>query len=118
MAARLRCVTTRSGDESVEVEGFACHSLYNPIREAQKIYTAEPIEKADVILHFGWGLGYGGEVLRGRLKPSARVVVFEPDEELFKLCSLRAGSQNVLKDPRFKFVIGTQACQFFDEWGF
>jgi len=99
----------------VEVEGLAYHSLYNPLREARKIYGAEPIEKADVILHFGWGLGYIGEVLQGRLKASARVIVFEPDEELFKLYSAGQSSQNVLKDARFKFVVGTQSCQFFDE---
>ncbi len=59
------------------------HSPYNPQREAAKFYRVEPIEKSDVILHFGWGLGYSGAVLRERLKPSARVLVFEPDEELY-----------------------------------
>jgi hypothetical protein len=101
----------------VEVEGLPYHSLYDPQREARKIYAAEPIEKADVILHFGWGLGYSGEVLRERLKPSAHVLVFEPDEELYKLFSDQPGSQNVLQDGRFKFVVGSQSCQFFDDWG-
>ena len=92
----------------MEVEGLPYHSLYDPQREARKIYAAEPIEKADVILHFGWGLGYIGEVLRERLKPSAHVLVFEPDEELFKLFSDRPDSHHVTEDRRFKFVVGSQ----------
>jgi hypothetical protein len=57
MVARLRSLTTRSGHVSVEVEGIPYHSIYDPEREARKIYAAEPIEKADVILHFGVGTG-------------------------------------------------------------
>jgi len=117
MASPLRFLTTRSGHVSVEVAGLPYHSLYDPQREARKIYAGEPIEKADVILHFGWGLGYSGDVLRERLKPSARVLIFEPDEHLFELFSDRPDSHNVLQDRRFKFVVGSQSCQFFNEWG-
>jgi hypothetical protein len=55
--------------------------------------------------------------LRERLRPSARVLVFEPEEELFKLFSDRPDSYNVLQDRRFKFVLGSRSCRFFDEWG-
>jgi hypothetical protein len=101
----------------VEVDGLPYHSLYDPKRETRKIYAAEPIEKADVILHFGWGLGYSAEVLRDRLKESAWVLVFEPDEDLYKLFLERPDSQGVLQDHRFKFIVGSQSCRFFDHWG-
>jgi hypothetical protein len=97
MASRLRTVTTRSGHAGVEIEGPAYHSPYTPQREAEKFYRAEPIEKADVILHFGWGLGYTGAVLRERLKPSAPVLVFEPDEDLFKMYLDQPDSQTTAR---------------------
>ena len=113
---RLRLVPSRSGQPDVEVEGVPYHSPYNPRREAQQFYSEFQIEKADVVLHFGWGLGYAGEVLRDRIKPSARVIVFEPDAELFELSMAQMNHRVVLQDHRFRFVVGSQVCQFFDDW--
>jgi hypothetical protein len=108
--ARLQQMLSRSGQPTVQVDGIAYHSAYDPQREAQKFYSSFQLEQADVILHFGWGLGYCGEFLRKRTKPSARIIVFEPDADLFRL------SDPVLNDPRIQFVIGDQVRHFFDEW--
>jgi hypothetical protein len=115
---RLRSVQTRSGQLSVEVDNIPYHSPYDPGREAHKFYGSYSIEKADVILHFGWGLGYGAEILRQRMKPSARVVVFEPDGELFRLFTAQSDNRVVLEDARFRFIVGAQISHFFDEWMF
>jgi hypothetical protein len=101
---------------NVEVEGLPYHSAYDPLQEAKKFYGSYPIEKADVILHFGWGLGYCGEILKSRMKASARVIVFEPDEELFDFARAHQDDLSILEDPRFQFVIGDRVCQFFDQW--
>src|SRR5438128_7612478 len=106
---RLRTVTSRSGLPNVEVEGTPYHSSYDPLREAEKFVTTFPIQKADVVMVFGWGLGYLANALLPRLKQSARVIVFEPDDELFKL-SKRPN------DNRFRFVTGPEICRFFDGW--
>src|SRR2546423_499325 len=106
---RLRMVTTRSGLPSVEVMGTPYHSCYDPVREAEKFVTTFPIQQADVVMVFGWGLGYLANALLPRLKQSARVIVFEPDDELFKL------SQRP-NDNRFRFVTGPETCRFFDAW--
>jgi hypothetical protein len=113
---RLRSVASRSGQINVEVDGAPYHSPYNPRREALQFYSPYPIEKADVILHFGWGLGYCGEILRERIKSTARVIVFEPDEELFRFSLTQLDNYAVLQDPRFQFVVGAQGCQHFDDW--
>ena len=115
---RLRSVPTRSGLPNVEINGVPYHSAYDPRREAQKFYGQYTIEKADVILHFGWGLGYCAEILEQRMGPAARVIVFEPDEELFRLYSSQPDNQAALKDPRFQFVVGSRICHFFDQWVF
>lgn len=112
---RVRIVVSRNGEPNVEVAGVPYHSSYNPGREAEKFYSSYAIEKADVILHFGWGLGYAGEVLRQRAKPSARVIIFEPDEELFSLWRTHSDGA-ILQDARFQFVVGGRVSQFFDEW--
>jgi hypothetical protein len=111
---RVRKTTSRSGALNVEVDGLPYHSAYDPRRESLKFCNAYAIEKADVIVQFGWGLGYCGEVLKNRMKSSARVIVFEPDAELFHVA--RACGENIsyLHDPRFRFIVGSEACQFFD----
>jgi hypothetical protein len=113
---RLRRVPTQSGQPTVVVDGIAYHSSYNPLREAQKFYSGLRLEDADVLLHFGWGLGYCGEILRERAKPGARIVVFEPDEELFKMSASEPVNSAVFEDRRFQFVVGSNACQSFDDW--
>src|SRR6266850_4976175 len=113
---RLRRVPTRSGQPTVEVDGVAYHSPYNPLREAEKFYAPLRIEEADVLLHFGWGLGYAGQILRQRAKPGARIVVFEPDAELFKMCAAEPANREVFQDPRFQFVTGPKVSHFFADW--
>jgi len=113
---RVRKAITRSGDLNVEVEGFPYHSAYDPKREAAKFYGAYPIEKSDVILQFGWGLGYCADILISRMKPSARVIVFEPDEELFRLFKTHVDQSRIANDPRFQFVVGSSVRHFFDAW--
>lgn len=112
----LRRMHSQSGLSTVEVDGIAYHSVYNPLREAQKFYSGLRLEQADVLLHFGWGLGYCGEILRERAKSEARIIIFEPDEELFDLFRSAPDSRNLLEDSRFQFVVGEKACQLFDDW--
>jgi hypothetical protein len=102
-------VTSRSGLPNVEVDGAPYHSTYDPAREAEKFCATHPIEQADVVMVFGWGLGHLADALLKRVKASARVIVFEPDPQLHKL-SKRP------KDARFRFVVGDDLCRFFDEW--
>ena len=100
-------VTSRSGLPNVEVDGVPYHSTYDPAREAEKFCATFPIEQADVVMVFGWGLGHLADPLLKRIKPSARLIVFEPDPELHKL-STRP------RDPRFRFVNGDDFFQLFD----
>jgi hypothetical protein len=107
--ARLQLVVSKSGQPNVQIDGVAYHSAYDPQREAQKFYSSFQLEEADVVLHFGWGLGYCGDILRKRVKSGGRVIVFEPDAELFAL-------SNTESDSRIQFVVGDQVRHFFDEW--
>jgi len=114
--ARLQRVLSKSGQPNVQVDGIAYHSAYDPQREAQKFYSSFQLEQADVVLHFGWGLGYCGDILRQRTKPGARVIVFEPDADLYALSGTESGNCEVLHDRRIQFVVGDRVRHFFDEW--
>jgi hypothetical protein len=83
----------------------------------QKFYSRLRLEEADVLLHFGWGLGDSGEILRKRARPGARIIVFEPDEELFKQSLAEPANRSVFQDPRFQFVAGPKVNHFFEDWG-
>jgi hypothetical protein len=109
-------VLSKSGQPNIQVDGIAYHSAYDPQKEAQKFYSGFQLEQADVVLHFGWGLGYCGDVLRKRTKPGARVIVFEPDADLYMLSGAESGTHESLLDRRIQFVVGDQVRHFFDEW--
>src|ERR1043165_3496096 len=114
--SRLQRVLSKSGQPTIQIDGIAYHSPYDPLKEAHKFYSDFQLEQADVVLHFGWGLGYCGEVLRKRTKPGARVIVFEPDADLFAVSGSESGVREILNDGRIEFIVGDQVRHFFDKW--
>ena len=98
--------TSRSGSPSLVVDGVSYHSPYDPIRESSRFFNSLNLEGADILFQFGWGLGYGSEALRTRCKPSARIPVFKPDDELLSLSRRCFRDDPVWRDSRFEFVFG------------
>ncbi len=117
MSEAITLTSSRSGLPNVEVLGVPYHSPYDPEREAGKFYSGLPLEGADVVVHFGWGLGYGAAFLSERLGPDARVFILEPDEDLYDLFRREGAGRDLPDDPRFRFVVGAQVSQFVDDWG-
>jgi hypothetical protein len=111
-----RLFSARSGVLSVERNGAPYHSPYDPVREAEKFCSTLKIEDADVILLFGWGLGYCGTALQKRMKPGTRVIVFEPDSGLFELSRDHGATREALRSEAFQFVVGASVGRFFDDW--
>ena len=116
VAGDLTVFTSRSGLPTLKVNGMPYYSEYDPLREVSRFFSALPIENADVIFMFGWGLGYCGNAIQGRLKPAARVIVFEPNAGLFELSRTNTHSKKALQDSRFQFVVGEATCRVFDTW--
>ena len=105
--------TSKSGLPSLVVDGIPYHSSYDPVRESARFFNDLKLEEADVIIQFGWGLGYGAEALCRRTRPTARILVFEPNDELLRLSRNRFEDNPAWQDPRFQFVSGDSACHFF-----
>jgi hypothetical protein len=113
MPRHIETPTSRSGSPSLIVDGVSYHSPYDPIRESSRFFNSLNLEGADIVFQFGWGLGYGSEALRTRCKPSARILIFEPDDELLNLSRSSFRDDPAWRDPRFRFVSGSQVCRFF-----
>jgi hypothetical protein len=113
MPRHIETPTSRSGSPSLIVDGVSYHSPYDPIRESSRFFNSLNLEGADIVFQFGWGLGYGSEALRTRCKPSARILVLEPDDELLDLSRSCFRDDPVWRDSRFQFVSGSQVCRFF-----
>jgi hypothetical protein len=113
MPRQIETPTSRSGSPSLIVDGVSYHSPYDPIRESSRFFNSLNLEGADIIFQFGWGLGYGSEALRTRCKPSVRILVLEPDDELLDLSRNCFRDDPAWQDPRFQFVSGSQVCRFF-----
>lgn len=111
-------VASRSGHANIEVDGVGYHSPYDPAEEARRFYVGLPLGEADVVIHFGWGLGYAGPVLAERIRDDARVLVVEPDPEVFDLyrsgVGMNGGAPAPLVDSRFSFVDGSETSRFLD----
>jgi hypothetical protein len=105
--------TSKSGLPFLLIDGIPYHSSYDPRRESARFFNDLKLEEADVICQFGWGLGYGAEALRRRTKPSARILIFEPNDEFLRLSRSCFEDDPVWRDPRFQFVSGDSVCQFF-----
>ena len=113
MSRHIEMPPSRSGSPSLIVDGISYHSPYDPIRESSRFFNSMNLEETDIIFQFGWGLGYGSEALRTRCQPSARILVFEPDDELLNLSRSSFREDPVWRDPRFQFVSGSAVCRFF-----
>ncbi|WP_317367066.1 6-hydroxymethylpterin diphosphokinase MptE-like protein [uncultured Tyzzerella sp.] len=84
------------------------HSKYNPIKEAEKYYKNYPkINYGSVIFMFGFGLSYYVEELYNQVKERGRIVVFEPDKEIFDIAMKNIDMCHILgnKDISIAFSI-------------
>jgi hypothetical protein len=105
--------TSKSGLPFLVIDGIPYHSSYDPRRESARFFNDLKLEEADVVIQFGFGLGYGAEALCSRTKPTARILVFEPNDELLRLSRSCFEDNPAWRDPRFQFVSGDSVCHFF-----
>lgn len=80
MSEIINYITSKSGMQTVEVNGYLLHSKYDPIKEAERVVEKEYKENFVHIL-FGNGLGYIADVLKVKLKNKGELVIVEPFKE-------------------------------------
>lgn len=85
VAQRYELITARTGEYGLinrsEDGDSTIHSKYDPLREAARIVDSiANVDKADIIVVYGFGLGYHVEILAQRLNKHQQVFIVEPTD--------------------------------------
>ncbi len=89
---------------------YYLHSKFNPRREAEKLVAGAKLSAHHIIV-LGLGLGYHLEpILKGK-KPFSRVLLLEPEPEIFKHSLHTLRWDHLLQRKDFHFVVGTDHLQ-------
>lgn len=96
----LEIVPSKKGDPTAIYNKLYLHSKYDPVKEAVKI--AKELEKSNLIIIGGFGLGYHVEEIV-KQQPDSTIVVFEPNMDLF---------MEAMKLKDFSFLINSKNVYF------
>lgn len=91
-------IATKTGLDTVELNGYLLHSKYDPIKEAERIVQKEHKENYVHVL-FGYGLGYIADVLRTTMKNKEELIIIEPFKK-----SLCPENDNVIEAVNEDFI--------------
>lgn len=77
----IKSIPTRTGKETIEVNGFLIHSKFDPEKEAQRILDKE-FKEGFINVFFGFGQGFVAEELKRREVDVKNILFIEPIKEL------------------------------------
>lgn len=102
-------VKTRSGAVTFRVEksgrAIFLHSRYNPEEEARRFILDKGVNKGDLVVVYGFGLGYHIRELLKLVGNDGRVEVIEPNIELFREVMKHIDLSSFLTDKRLNLVL-------------
>lgn len=82
---------------SMDERNIYLNSKYNPVKEAEKYYeNYEKFNYGSVIFMFGLGLSYYIEELYKKVKTRAKIIIFEPNKEIFDIVMKNIDISNIL----------------------
>lgn len=90
---------------SIKINNIYLHSRYNPVEEAKKIADSS-YKKNNLHILFGFGLGYIANSLLNKLSNSDKLLIVEPNINLFKLAIERPENQELVKNENVQICIG------------
>lgn len=115
---RCRIEPSKSGQPTlsyrVGAEHYQIHSKYNPVKEGDKVIQNKDLT-ADHIVVLGLGLGYHVDILRRSIDKSTRVLVIEPDLEIFWSSLHVLDWSEILSNGNFHFYVGEITPAFSDK---
>lgn len=85
------------------------HSKYDPQREAVRLVDAARIEEANIIIVYGFGLGYHVTEVARRLKPYQQLLVIEPDGEAGHLALTARNMAEILANEQIHLAVALDA---------
>ncbi len=119
----IKPVMTRTGDMTLEIQTgerrVFLHSKYDPGKEAAQLVGRKALKPGDMVLVLGFGLGYHvAEVLRV-IGDNAKVVVIEPNKEIFREALKYIDMEQFLTESRLKIILEediAQLSKLFSHW--
>lgn len=93
-----------SGHPSGIYRGAALHSLYDPLKEAQRIGAG--LKDPQALILGGFALGYQAQALRSQF-PQVPLLVVEPDPLLFSQALTLRDLRSFLGDPLVNLMVGS-----------
>lgn len=109
-AAPLELHHTRDGDLTAKFAGRWLHSTRAPRREAERVAADPSFAAADLIVCYGFGLGYHLEAIADR-HPETPIVVLEPQLELFRAALGTRPLEPLLRRANLTLIAGPDAAE-------
>jgi len=95
---QYQTVPSKSGQLSLKVGGIALHSMYDPVKEAEKLASTLDITLRGAVVLKGFGLGYLAEILVSR---GLALLVMEADLVILRLALENRDLTAVIADAAF-----------------
>lgn len=102
----IQIVKSKKEIPIAKVDGKLIHSLYDPLKEAQDFITSKNIPEGNILVFFGFGLGYQVEEVFNRKLKFNFIIVIESDLELFKKVLSAKDFTKLLACERVIFMVG------------
>lgn len=107
----LKLFPTRNGSITARVKKpdgrwVQVHSAYDPEKEAEAFAGSLKWDISNYNVLFGFGLGYIAEELARRMRPTERMLIYEPSVEMFALAMQYRDLRGVLTRPGTVLGVG------------
>jgi hypothetical protein len=100
----LELLTARSGEPTARFEGSYLHSARDPVWEAERLIRSQEYADQQVVLFYGFGLGYTVEAFL-KLVPEGTAIVAEPSLPAFSQALRSRSLQHILAAERLRLLL-------------
>ncbi|MCA1055300.1 DUF115 domain-containing protein [Rossellomorea aquimaris] len=107
---KIETLDSKRGMISLKINGLLVHSKYDPLEEAERIVESS-YKKNHLHILFGLGLGYLVDSIIDKMSEGDRLIIIEPDEEVFEL-ALKYNKRLITSGLNINFCIGEDFTSF------
>ncbi|GAV22543.1 motility associated factor glycosyltransferase family protein [Carboxydothermus pertinax] len=95
-------------NHTLKINNIFLHSAYNPVKEAETFAkkNLEKLKDRQLVVVYGFGLGYHVREILKMLNQNAELHVFDIDHEVFNLAKRYGNINDILNDTRFNLYVG------------
>lgn len=106
ISQRVEIVSSKSGAPTAKVKGILLHSLYDPFAEAKRMLDSYELKGRELVIIFGFGLGYHTIEAAKRIDQKTRLLIIEPQLNIFRQALKRMDLSSLLGNEDVRFSVG------------